>query len=195
MRLTEMHLLGFGELLVAYVPSECKGAWYIAFAGLQVREAWKILDLYLVPGPMQLDEQQPQLPYTLTGPPPMEKLLPAAAVAAFKDPAQVQKGYRLYFDLLPHLRSPLQVAREGAPIEAPQQLMQAGAILAPSNMGELLQPQQQQQVKQMFPKTAASQGGLFAVSNGTPEKVTVGLVLVGEATPGLSNVAFGIIEK
>lgn len=160
----------------------------------QVREAWKILDLYVVPGPMQLDEQQPQLPYTLTGPPPMEKLLPAAAVAAFRDPTQVQKGYRLYFDLLPHIRSPLQAARQAAPIRFPAELKQGTVILDPSKMIELLRPQQQQQVKQMFPKTAASLGGVFSISTGTPVKGKVGLVLVGEATPGLSNVALGIIE-
>ncbi|XP_026193476.1 uncharacterized protein LOC34617665 [Cyclospora cayetanensis] len=161
----------------------------------QVRGAWKILDLYRVPGPMQLDEEQPQLPYTLTGPPPLEKLLPAAALAAFRDPAKVQKGYRLYFDLLEHLRSPLQQAREAAPIEAPEQLRKGDVTLTPASVVELLQPQQQQQMRQIFPRTAASQGGLFAVSPGVTESPKVGLVLVGEATPGLSNVALGIMEK
>lgn len=161
----------------------------------QVREAWKVLDLYVVPGPMQLDEQQPQLPYTLTGPPPMEKLLPTAAASALKNPAEVQKGCKLYFELLPHLRSPLQMARATAAVEAPQHLVQAGVTIAPSTVGELLLLQQQQQAKQLFPKTAASQGGIFNVSNDQPLKVKVGLVLVGEAAPGLSNVALGIIEK
>ncbi|KAL8272159.1 hypothetical protein Esti_003928 [Eimeria stiedai] len=162
----------------------------------QVREAMKMLDLYLVPGPMQLDEQQPQLPYTLTGPPPLEKLLPAAAAAALKDPEQMKKGYRLYFDLLPYLRSPLQMARETAAIEAPPQLLQGGVTLAPSNLGEMLNQQQQQQAKQLFPKTGVStQGGPFTVTSAAPQKAIVGLVLVGEATPGLSNVALGIIEK
>ncbi|KAL8453308.1 hypothetical protein Emed_000942 [Eimeria media] len=163
----------------------------------QVREAMKMLDLYLIPGPMQLDEQQPQLPYTLTGPPPLEKLLPAAAAAALKDSNQMKKGYRLYFDLLPYLRSPLQIAREAAAIEAPSQLLQGTATtLSPSNIGEMLNQQQQQLAKQLFPKTSANtQGGVFSFTNETPQKTTVGLVLVGEATPGLSNVALGIIEK
>lgn len=162
----------------------------------QVRDAWKLLDVYLLPGPMQLDEQQPQLPYTLTGPPPLEKLLPAAAAAACNQQQQLQQGHRLYFELLPHLRSPLQQARAAAAAEAPQQLLQQQATLAPSNVGELLQQQQQQLVKQLFPKTAATQGGKFNVTNAaTPEKVKVGVVMVGEATPGLSNVALGIVEK
>ncbi|CDJ26906.1 uncharacterized protein EMH_0098800 [Eimeria mitis] len=125
----------------------------------QVREAWKILDLYLVPGPMQLSTGELQLPYTLTGPPPMETLLPAAAAAALKDPAQLQKGHRLYFDLLQQLRSPLQQQRETAAAEVQQALLQQGAVLQPGNVIELLQQQQQQQqIKQIFPKTAYTKG-------------------------------------
>lgn len=145
---------------------------------------------------MQLDEQQPQLPYTLTGPPPLEKLLPPAAAALLKSPSQRQKGSGLYLELLPHLRSPLQAAREAAPIEAPQQLQQPGVTLSPASMQELLTPQQQQLAQQLFPRTAGSKGGTFVVGSGaTPLKAKVGLVLVGEATPGLANVALGIIEK
>ncbi|CDJ42305.1 phosphofructokinase, putative [Eimeria tenella] len=162
----------------------------------QVREAWKLLDVYLVPGPMQLNGEELQLPYTLTGPPPLETLLPATASAAYKDSALLQQqGYRHYFSLLQQLRSPLQQSRQKSSIEVPQGLLQAGVVLQPTGVRELLSSHHQQHVKQLFPKTAATQGGLYTAAAGTPEKRRVGVILAGESTPGLSNVLLGIIEK
>lgn len=155
-----------------------------------------MLDAYLVPGPMQLNGEELQLPYTLTGPPPLETLLPATAAAAYKDSALLQQqGYRHYFSLLQHLRSPLQQSRQKSSIEVPQGLLQAGVVLQPTGVRELLSSHHQQHVKQLFPKTAATQGGLYTAAAGTPEKRRVGIILAGESTPGLSNVLLGIIEK
>ncbi|CDJ51240.1 phosphofructokinase, putative [Eimeria brunetti] len=164
----------------------------------QVREAWKVLDLYLVPGPMQLSSSQLEKPYTLTGPPPMEVLLPAAAAAAASSQQQLQKGCRLYFELLQQLqqlRSPLQQQREAAAIEAPQQLQQQGVVLQQGPVVEISAAEKVQQLQQMFPKSANAKGFCCQLGKGNPKKNKVGIVLVGEAAPGMANVLLGVMEK
>ncbi|PFH35077.1 phosphofructokinase PFKII [Besnoitia besnoiti] len=148
-----------------------------AFA--QVRDEWRLSDVYQVPGPMQLNTPTPVLPFTLTGAPELSVL---------RAPSAQQRG--------------LGLARlEGEPAVNPMLLQKDTAIVpqCPCSSSHPRMDAWAKHVQELFPKVGAECKDCLGCSSKLQrdkikDKCSVGVVLLGPERPGQSNVLYGLVK-